>query len=450
MIKESTLSRSEMQRLIDSGYRCQCGSLLSVAWGGKFGYQGYILRCGRDVDHVNFERPIEQDLHTDCNMPGWKMSRRRRTALVEKVGQEKAQALMKYQGVATLTKVELADIMNTMWPGADNASPAEVKKAILLCSQYGLNPLANHLYLIPFETKDKKTGAVVKVTYAAVKGINARRLIARRKHSYSEINNTPRYMTEEEEERAWKTVNEDEVRFIVTLRDMVTGATASGYGRWPKWRTWTNPKTGEVKRYPNDPKGVEKGNSAENMAAIRAERIALDKLYPADMPSAIPFEDEYLEQQRAQQSVVIEPSENSQVKPASIDAETGEILDGVFSESESQEEPGGIVVEEDPKPVTATVEGKVVTGESTTVPTAPPSKPQQAKQSAKKSTAPVPGTREYDIQMIRSAASRLKWDNKRLTDEMAKKYAGVISFDGLTDDELQEFASKITDMAECA
>jgi len=37
------------------GHICgDCGSNLTVAWGGKFGRQEYIIRCGRDVNHKNF------------------------------------------------------------------------------------------------------------------------------------------------------------------------------------------------------------------------------------------------------------------------------------------------------------------------------------------------------------------------------------------------------------
>jgi len=366
--------------------------------------------------------------------------------LEQKVGPEKAHALMKYEGVATLSKIELTDIINTMWPGADKASPAEVKKAILLCSQYGLNPLANHLYLIPFKTRDKKTGQVVKVTYATVKGINARRLIARRKHSYSEINDTPRYMTEEEEKRAWKTVNPDEIRFIVTLRDTKTGATASGYGHWPKWKTWTNPKTGEIKKYPNEPEGIEKGNSPENMAAIRAERIALDKLYPADMPNTIPYEDEFREK-----AVKAEESH--------IDKTTGEIVDGEFTEEVVEEggEPGI-----DETGFSQSADGKLGEAAATLPAGAPAEKAETVFPSAKQDKAKTGGkptpeevayaaARDQNMQMIRTAANKSKWDQARLLQELKERTKGKYTrFEDMRLDELQEFASKVVDLSELA
>ncbi len=419
MIKESTLSLEEMNRLVNSGSRCQCGSNLTIAWGGGFNYQGYILRCGRDVNHVNFERPVEINPYSDTDMPGWKMSRKRRTALEAIVGTEKANALMKYQGVATLSKLEAKEIITTIWPGAEKASPAEVFKAITICHQYGLNPLMGHLYLIPFDKKDK-TGKVIGRTYAAVRGINANRLIARRKHSFSYIDMTPRYMTEEEEKKVWKTIDPDKVRFIVTLKDTKTGATASGYGEWAKYKIVNG------KKYLNNPKGIDKGNSVENMSGLRAERQALDRLYPADMPSAIPFEDEYIEQQGARQSVVVEPASIDSEKSPVIDKETGEILDGEFSEIEGTAE-------------------EVPTGEPVT---GGPTAAGIGASAAASSSDENP--RDYNIRMIRSAASKLKWDSKRLGEEIAKKHLSAGSLEALTDDELQEFASKITDMAECA
>ena len=190
------------------------------------------------------------------------------------IGEEKAIAIRKYQGLITLTKEEAKEILVTIWPGAKGP---ELYKAMSICTQYGLNPLMKHLYMIPF-----KEGGTDKVNLVCVLGIGANRLIASRKHQYSYIDDTPRMMTEEEEVRRYGEADKAKLHGITKLKDIKTGAEASGYGEWPRGK---------------EPYGTDKGNSKANMVFIRSERQALDKLYPADMPSSdIPVVDEnYIE-----------------------------------------------------------------------------------------------------------------------------------------------------------
>ncbi len=56
MITEDTLPVDEMRRMEREGYRCgECNGPLQVAWGGAFGFNGFILRCA-DIDHQNITR----------------------------------------------------------------------------------------------------------------------------------------------------------------------------------------------------------------------------------------------------------------------------------------------------------------------------------------------------------------------------------------------------------
>jgi hypothetical protein len=190
--------------------------------------------------------------------------------LTQEIGEKKALALRQYQGLTTLTNDQAKEIVNTIWPGA---TPKEVYKAINVCVTYGLNPLMKHVYLIPFE--NKKTG---KDEFVCVLGIGATRLIASRKHTYSFVDDTPRIMTEVEEIKKYGKVDKTKLRFVTKLKDVKTGAEASGWG--------------EISSSANV-FGTDKGNSKENICAIRSERQALDRLYPADMPSAdIPVVDD--------------------------------------------------------------------------------------------------------------------------------------------------------------
>lgn len=305
-------------------WRCSCGGSLGLAWGGTWKIEEYVVRCGIDTEHNDFIMPVEYNPYTDSNMPGWKLSRRRRRELEQKLGPEKTKELMQYQSVAVLAEKEVRKILTDMWPAAEGASPREYLKALTLCRQYGLNPYANHIYLIPYNTYIKETREYKKV-YVCVKGIDADRVVAQRHHHYSFVQTdphnpatrTPRYMTEEEEKAVWGVVDKDKVRRIVLLRDMDTGAEAPGYGQWPKY------KMVDGKKLPNEPKGAtEKDsdkNSMENMGDIRAERQGLHRLYSADLPpSSVPTEDEFRE------------------KTHKRDKSTGEIIEGEAIELEEE------------------------------------------------------------------------------------------------------------------
>jgi hypothetical protein len=211
----------------------------------------------------------------------------RRDFMEQKHGSEKALALRRFDAVATLDRKSAREILTILWPKAENASPAEFAKALGLCVDYGLDPRLNELFLIPFKKRDKETGKVVGTSYETVRGIRATRKVALRRHHYSYIDFTPRLMTKEEEERVYSKANPDRIRYITKLKDMDTGAEAPGYGEWPKTKTVGG------KQVTNNPKGMDKGNSMENMASIRSERNALERAYPADMPpSRIPVVDE--------------------------------------------------------------------------------------------------------------------------------------------------------------
>lgn len=211
----------------------------------------------------------------------------RRAFMEDKHGNSKALALRRFDAVATLDRKSAKEILTILWPHAERASPAEFAKALGLCVDYGLDPRLNELFLIPFKKRDKETGKVVGTTYETVRGIRATRKVALRRHHYSYIDFTPRLMTKEEEEKVYTKANPDRIRYITKLKDMDTGAEGPGYGEWPRYKTVNG------KQVANNPKGMDKGNSLENMASIRSERNALERLYPADMPpSRIPVVDE--------------------------------------------------------------------------------------------------------------------------------------------------------------
>ncbi len=244
------------------------------------------------------------------------------------IGPVRAQRLMKYEGLGALTQADLNDIIVTLWP---KAPPTEVKKAMLICFQYRLNPLMKHVYLLPFKSK-KDDGTV---TWAMALGIRATRTLAARQRRFVYLDNTPRIMTPEEQITIFGAVDKSNIVAITKLRD-ISGGEAQGYGTWPKG----------VSAY-----GAEKGNSQSNMAFIRSERAALDRLCPDAAPESVT---ETVDEQYAEIPQVEDPRGDNVT--ASVDPETGEIVEieqGRTYENPSDGVPGssGVTVREHPTPV---------------------------------------------------------------------------------------------------
>ena len=213
-------------------------------------------------------------------------------------GFDKARQLTQYQGVTSLTRPQAIEILETIWP--DAPAPDKLAAAIL-CSSYGLNPLAGHVFLIPFKDKSGQK------TWARVWGIKAKRLLASRKGGYSYLDMTPRLMTEKEQIKVWGEVDQNNLCYMTHLADMQTGAEVYGYGKWPKSQI---------------PYGTDKGNSQANMASIRSESQALDRLRPAEMPTGFAIADEqYIEGEGREVDVstgeIIEQPAKSEPSPAS-------------------------------------------------------------------------------------------------------------------------------------
>jgi hypothetical protein len=211
-----------------------------------------------DKSHEGITRKYE---HRELNIPT------RREQLEKEHGSRITTALDKYAGAGQLTKEQAKDIITTIWP---NAPQIEVYKAINICVQYGLNPLMKHLFLIPFNQGKQNESWVV------VLGIQASRLIAHRAGNFSYIDDTPRLMSEDEQKRILGEVDTANIWAITKLKDS-QGNAAQGYGNWPKGK---------------DPYGSDKGNTKVNMAFIRSERNAFDRLFAGKMPLDIEVMDE--------------------------------------------------------------------------------------------------------------------------------------------------------------
>lgn len=277
-----------------------CEGELSVAWDGKVGE--YVIRCPGNLDHQGYmprpdfaverlQRWIDRALRQNAEQ-GYPQSHeilkanleedalrslgadlksgrkkalqrwnRRRVAMVEQQTTEVSKALSTYQKKAVLTQVEATMVLKTIWP---DAPTEEVTKAAILCKDFGLHPLMKHVFLIPF--KETKTG---NVNWSIILGISATRLMASRRGPVEYLDMSPRIMSEDEERKVNGKRDTEKVWAITHVRNPLTGASAFGVG-------WWGTRAGVY--------GQDKGNTQENMAKIRSERQALDRLFPGDMP----------------------------------------------------------------------------------------------------------------------------------------------------------------------
>lgn len=343
----------------------------------------------------------------------------RKEFMTTELGEQKTQALAKYSTQTSLSKQDADTIIDTIWPEARAVSPAEVYKAVTIATQYGLNPLMKHLYLIPFNTK---VGDTWERRFVTVLGIGANRLIASRRHSYSYIDDSPRLMSEEEQAKIFGEIDSKNLRAITILKDMKTGASARGYGSWPK---------------DTEPKGTDKGNSKANMAFIRSERQALDRLFPADLPHDVEVVDERYEVTARVEPETIPPPGDApaaEVKESTPDPDWDRLKGNAEIPTESKDTTQG-----ESKPVTTPTSEK---GD----PIGDAARKMMAKEAQAK-TEPPP--REQDVTMVRSAASKLKWDAKRLNTEIRARF-GFPTLADIPDQKLHEVANKLTDLAAVA
>jgi hypothetical protein len=227
----------------------------------------WYLACGQDRSHVGYAKTpsLTQRALRGEPLPIYIIDRikaKRRQTMNEDLTPEQQTALAPYHGVRTLTKQQATIVLRTIWPKAPDT---EIVKAALLCRDYALHPLMKHVFLLPF--KNKRTGVI---TWTTVLGIAATRLIASRRGSYSYVDG-PRLMTDAEQEATFGEIDQGNLWAITVLQDDA-GNRAPGYGNWPK---------GE------EPKGTDKGNTKANMAFIRSERNALQRLRPGEIPTGV-------------------------------------------------------------------------------------------------------------------------------------------------------------------
>jgi len=265
----------ELDRLVGTCCCAECEGLLVSRWNSKTSLPELV--CGNNPAHEGYikVRTLTQDYEEGrpIPLPILNVLERRKERKLEKDFGTKGTELAQYQGVTSLDRRAASIILKTIWP---NAPDNEVLRAALLCVSYGLNPLMNHVFLIPFKERDANGNETGVTNYATVLGMKAKRLIASRQGRYGYIDNTPRVMTDEEQKMIRGKVEENRIVAITKLRDK-DGFEAQGYGFWD---------------IISKVKGADKGNSPEHMAMLRSESAALDRLFPGEMPANVEVIDE--------------------------------------------------------------------------------------------------------------------------------------------------------------
>jgi hypothetical protein len=124
VITDKEMSYEDMTAAIARGSLCmQCNNILVTVWGGAFGYNGWMLACGKDKSHkgiTRHDKKYEQKLKEAYSME---------TTALEKLSQEKM-----------LERVNMARFPQEM-------KPEEKKLLAQVAITYGFDPLMGEITL---------------------------------------------------------------------------------------------------------------------------------------------------------------------------------------------------------------------------------------------------------------------------------------------------------------
>jgi len=136
--------------------RCECAEchgLLSLAWGGSYGVEGYVLMCTQDREHTGL---VERESLTQAH---------RRGAALPVV---MAQQIDKRGALAVGEPGRLAPILAARFPQLEKVNHGAVVLFAMQCLSMGLDPLLGEVFPIPF--KNIKTNQYVVVPLISEQG----------------------------------------------------------------------------------------------------------------------------------------------------------------------------------------------------------------------------------------------------------------------------------------
>ena len=282
----------------------ECGRQLSAYLGND---KRVYLACSGQV-HEGITREYKPPVDD------YQSKVRREIEMEQKLGHEASRELATIPKQGQLTQPQAMTILKLQYP---EATENEIVKTAIFCRDFGLHPLANEVYLIPFKGKN-----------VMVVGISASRKIAHaRKGQFSFLDDTPRAATEEEIVKQYGKDSDEAKDNIISITKLKGegGNLAIGFGLWPK---------------KDNPYGMDKGNTKRNMTNIRSERQGMDRLPGKPMPRYEVVDEQYIET----------PS-------GLVDTATGEITEPEVVVGEVVEVKGEVVKDNIPLP-TAEAKGK--------------------------------------------------------------------------------------------
>lgn len=244
-----------------------------------------FLQCKANSEHDGIAKGYQEP--RELNIPT------RRNELMEQHGENKGTVLAKLPPSGALTQPQAMHILKLVYP---DVPEDQIIRTAILCRDFGLHPLMKEVYIIGF--KNSKTGMT---DYSTVVGIPAsRKMAADRKGAFSFLDDSPRAATELEIIKQYGKGSEEEKDNFISICKLrgEKGNEAIGIGLWPKDK---------------EPLGTDKGNTKRNMANIRSERQALDRLPGKALPPDID---------------VIDVAYVEVPDIGKVDTDTGEIIEG--------------------------------------------------------------------------------------------------------------------------
>lgn len=290
--------REELKKLLKYQVCAECGSKL----GAFYDIQKHLpyLQCRVNPEHEGIER--EASRYEKEGLASLTI-KRRNEIMENEYGKDKTTALARLPTTGALTQSQAMHILKLVYP---DVPEDQIIRTAILCRDFGLHPLMKEVYIIGF--KNNKTG---RTDYSTVIGITAsRKMAADKKGAYSFIDRSPRAATSEEIIKQYGKGSEEERDNLISICILKgqQGNEAMGFGLWPKDK---------------EPYGMDKGNTKRNMANIRSERQAIDRLPGEKLPPLEAIDEAYAELPDV----------------GKVDIKTGEIIDSEAIELETEPQP---------------------------------------------------------------------------------------------------------------
>ncbi len=234
-ITEDQMSEQEMKQVVaNPQYKCgECGAGINLAWGGSLGYDGYIIRCAKNVEHSTISK--------------YNREREEYMTLVKRDAGLDSTSLEKMSEAQMLVRVGQAKFPQEL-------KPDEKKLLAIACVTYGFDPIMHELSIYQGNP------------YVSIDGRY------RKAQETGRLDGVETRPATQDEKSAWQIPGGD---YFFRAEVYVKGSTRPfvGWGRVRKTET-------EGKEF------LPVVNNPQRMAEKRAEAQALRKAFHIPLPSA--------------------------------------------------------------------------------------------------------------------------------------------------------------------